>query len=254
MKPPWWPLVEQEANATLRQFTEKLRKKLAEPPEKIIKRKNPFLFRARVDDDVHAFARMVIDAYLSSSEETMFGNTLEEIAISICKHARGGQKSTADNIDLEYIKDDVRCVMQIKSGVNWGNSSQKKTLVRDFQKAARILRQGSPSSRVRCIEGICYGKSEIKDVGTHYRYVGHAFWQEVSGWDGSAQAVLEIIGTHASNGLNEARHKACEGLVHYFKQQGIISLPSAGARTTCPAEENLQYAIDWGKLLDLVLK
>ena len=45
MKPSWWSQVEPEANAAIESFTAKLRRKLAEPPEKLVTRKNPFLFR-----------------------------------------------------------------------------------------------------------------------------------------------------------------------------------------------------------------
>ena len=69
---------------------------------------------------------MVIGAYLSSSEETIFGGVLEKIAILICKHAKGGRKSSAEGIDLEYESNGERTIMQIKSGTNWGNSSQHK--------------------------------------------------------------------------------------------------------------------------------
>lgn len=59
MKPPWWSQVESEANAAIVDFTTKLRRKLAEPPEKLVTRKNPFLFRARVDSDAYEFAQMI---------------------------------------------------------------------------------------------------------------------------------------------------------------------------------------------------
>ena len=64
-----------EANAIVKDFTSKLEKKLCESPEKIIRRKNPFLFRVRAVSNVQTLADMVINAYLSSSEETMFWRT-----------------------------------------------------------------------------------------------------------------------------------------------------------------------------------
>ncbi len=137
MKPAWWSEVEQDADKTIIGFTDKLRKKLIESPEKIIKRKNPFLFRIRIVNDVDELADMILNAYLSSSEETMFGNILEEIAVSICKHAKGGRKSGIHNIDLEYDQNEIRTIIQIKSGMNWGNSSQQKTLRSSFETATK---------------------------------------------------------------------------------------------------------------------
>ena len=255
MKPPWWSQVESEANAAIVDFTTKLRRKLAEPPEKLVTRKNPFLFRVRVDSDAYEFAQMITNAYLSSSEETMFGNVLEEIAISICRHSIGGWKSSADKVDLEYTRDNTRYVMQIKSGTNWGNSSQRQSLVNSFQKATRILRQGNPDLNIRCIEGICYGKSMIRDLGTHTRYVGHSFWKEISNWDGTAVAVMELIGTHASNGLDEVREEAHHRIVSYLVKSDATFPPSrAGASSIGSTQAKTRHRLRWDRLLNLVLE
>ena len=251
MTPDWWSKVEPEAHDTLDRFTEKLRKKLAAPPERIVGRKNPFLFRARIERDAREFARMVTDAYLSSSEETMFGIVLEDIAVSICKHARGGWKSSAAKIDLEYMRDSTRCILQIKSGANWGNSSQKQAMVHSFQQATRILQQGNQTLHVQAIEGICYGKSQVNVLQTHHRYIGHSFWKEISDWDGTAASVMELIGTHASNGLNEARANACRQIVSYLEDNGAAV--SAQPDSHDPQQSVPQSNMEWSKLLDLVL-
>ena len=255
MKPSWWSQVEPEANAAIESFTAKLRRKLAEPPEKLVTRKNPFLFRVRVNSDAYEFAQMITNAYLSSSEETMFGNVLEEIAISICKHSKGGWKSTADKIDLEYARDDTRYIMQIKSGTNWGNSSQRQSLVNSFQKAMKILRQGNPDLNVRCIEGICYGKSMIRDLGTHKRYVGHSFWKEISDWEGTAAAVMDLIGTHASNGLDKAREEAHQRIVSYLEDRGVTYTQAVDKTSSIGSTlAKTEHKIRWDRLLNLVLK
>ena len=251
MTPDWWSKVEPEAHDTLERFTEKLRAKLSAPPERIVGRKNPFLFRARIERDAHEFARMVTDAYLSSSEETMFGNVLEDIAVSICTHARGGWKSSAAKIDLEYVRDSTRCILQIKSGVNWGNSSQKQAMINSFQQATRILQQGNQTLHVQAIEGICYGKSQVNVLPTHHRYIGHSFWEEISGWGGTAAAVMGLIGTHASNGLNEARASACQRIVSYLEDNGAAA--SVQLESHHPHQAVPRCNMEWGKLLDLVL-
>ena len=90
---------------------------------------------------------------------------------------------------------------------------------------------------VRCIEGCCYGKSGINDKGTHERLVGYAFWKEISGWEGAAHAVLELIGEYAENGLQTARAEAHRMVVNYLYERGIAD------------EEGL----DWDKLLGIVM-
>lgn len=240
MKSPyWWSEAEREADPIIGEFVAKLRDKLAVPPEKILMRKNPFLYRVRVKSDADELVKMIIDAYLSSSEETLFGTVLEQVAISVCRHAKGGRKSSTEEIDLEYGDDDKRTLIQIKSGVNWGNSSQHKAQRDAFSRARRILRQGHANLHVRCIEGCCYGKSEIRDRGTHEKIVGNEFWKEISGWDGTAGAVLGLIGRHAANGLTDARTKAQEQMIEFLRREGVAD--SDGI-------------ISWDRLLALIMR
>lgn len=49
----------------------------------LLKRKNPYLFRAKNIQTSGEFVKYALDAFLSSSEETMFGNFLERLAIHI---------------------------------------------------------------------------------------------------------------------------------------------------------------------------
>lgn len=57
----------------------------------ILKRKNPYLFRYKNFDSLKSFVQSLTDASLSSSEETLFGNALERIAIGICEQSYGGR-------------------------------------------------------------------------------------------------------------------------------------------------------------------
>lgn len=239
MRPDWWADAEREADLLVEDFTARLKQKLAVPPEHIITRKNPFLFRIRATSDAHTLAKMVIDAYLSSSEETMFGGVLENIAVVICKHAKGGWKSAVGKMDLEYNTTHTRTIIQIKSGTNWGNSSQHQAQKEAFSKASRILRQGNPDLNVRCVEGCCYGKSKVKDKGAHLQIVGHAFWEEISDWDGTAEAVMSLLGKHAGNGLSDVRKKAYAEMVTFLQNKGVAD---KGGN------------VYWSKLLTLVMQ
>jgi hypothetical protein len=49
----------------------------------ILKRKNPYLFRAKNIRTAEALVKSLFDAYLSSQEETIFGEFLEGLAIFI---------------------------------------------------------------------------------------------------------------------------------------------------------------------------
>jgi hypothetical protein len=90
----------------------------------ILKRKNPYLFKAKNILLAQDLVRILLDAHLSSQEEAIFGNFLEGLAIFINRQVHGGWKSSTEGIDLEFDKGGIRYIMAIKSGPNWGNSSQ----------------------------------------------------------------------------------------------------------------------------------
>ena len=204
----------------------------------LVARKNPFLFCVKAPESASRLAESLIDAFISSSEETKFGDIIEDIAIAICQTAKGGSKSSATGIDLEYGSGRGRTIAQIKSGTNWGNSSQHKKLESDFKVASRVLRQGSSIKNVRAVEGICYGPSKTIDKGSYYRIVGRDFWKDISGWEDAGTAVLHVIRKHAGNGLKGAREKARLRMVNYLELAGI-SEPNGN--------------IHWDRMLDIAM-
>ena len=146
----------------------------------LLRKKNPYLFLARGVSAPRDLARVLVDATLSSSEETMFGQTLEDIAVDVCEAAFGGRKSTATGIDLEFERDGTRYLVAIKSGPGWGNSSQVAKMREDFLRAIRVVRQGRRRIDVQAINGCCYGTPDT-DRGDYRKVCGAAFWELVSG-------------------------------------------------------------------------
>ena len=73
----------------------------------ILKKKNPYLFKAKNITLASDFITEILDAFLSSSEEKLFGDFLEELAIFISASTCGGRKSSATGIDLEFDKNDT---------------------------------------------------------------------------------------------------------------------------------------------------
>src|ERR687895_1478406 len=59
----------------------------------ILKRKNPYLFKAKNVELAGDLVKGIVDAFLSSQEETVFGNLLEGFAIFISHRLYGGFKS-----------------------------------------------------------------------------------------------------------------------------------------------------------------
>ena len=123
----------------------------------VLKRKNPYLFKAKHINTAQDFVKTILDAFLSSQEEGIFGGFLEELAIFICGQVYSGQKSSAEGIDLEFEKDSIRYIVSIKSGPNWGNSSQIAKMRDNFRKTSHKY------PNVVAVNGCCYGKDRKPD-------------------------------------------------------------------------------------------
>ena len=61
-------------------------------------KKNPYLFRAKNITKAQDLVESLLDARLSSSEERLFGDFLEDLAIFIVGQTCGGHKSTAPGV------------------------------------------------------------------------------------------------------------------------------------------------------------
>ncbi|ACS83840.1 PmeII family type II restriction endonuclease [Musicola paradisiaca] len=164
----------------------------------ILKRKNPYLFRVKNLNTSHDLVKSILDAHLSSQEEGIFGGFLEELAIYICHETYRGIKSSAEGIDLEFINDGVRYIISIKSGPNWGNSSQIAKMKDHFRKAKRILgtNAGKPIP-VEAINGCCYGKDNNPIKDEYQKLCGEKFWTLISGDENLYKKIIEPLGFKA---------------------------------------------------------
>ena len=115
----------------------------------VLKRKNPYLFKAKYMQTSEQIIRGIVDAHISSNEETIFGNWLEGLAIFISNEVYRGYKSGITGIDLEFDKENIRYIVTIKSGNNWGNSSQIKKMISDFKTAKKNIARGDIQSLFR---------------------------------------------------------------------------------------------------------
>lgn len=165
----------------------------------LLKCKNPYLYKAKNIHTSEMLIRTILDAYLSSQEETLFGTFLESLAVFICEKVYQGKKSSAEGIDLEFDKDGIRYIVSIKSGPNWGNSSQIKKMTDNFKKAVRIIRSNSQITNIVAVNGCCYGR-DFSDNGDYIKMCGQRFWEFISG---DAQMYINII---EPLGINAKQH------------------------------------------------
>jgi len=61
--------------------------------KEVLKRKNPYLFKAKNILTAQDLVKNLLDAYLQSQEKTLFGDFLEGVAIFVCQKVFGGVKS-----------------------------------------------------------------------------------------------------------------------------------------------------------------
>jgi hypothetical protein len=164
---------------------------------KVLKRKNPYLFKAKYVLTSEQIIKGLVDAHISSNEETIFGDWLEGLAIFINGKVYGGHKSGITGIDLEFDNDGARNIVTIKSGPNWGNSSQIGKMISDFKTAKKTLRTSNSKLNVIAINGCCYGRDNKPDKGDYFKYCGQRFWEFISGNSELFTEIIEPLGYKA---------------------------------------------------------
>lgn len=173
--------VEKYVNENIVTFHDAKLKSLAKQNlKKILRRKNPYLFKAKNITRACDLVENILAAHLSSSEEELFGAFLEDVAIFIAGKTCDGRKSGIKGIDLEFINNSCQYLVSIKSGPNWGNSSQKGKMRDDFENAVKVLKQSSHRINVMPVEGICYGRGKSKFAKNYLRVMGQNFWYLIS--------------------------------------------------------------------------
>jgi len=183
---------------------------------RIMKRKNPYLFKAKNVATADQIVRGLVDAYLSSQEEAIFGDWLEGLAIFINRKVYNGWKSGISGIDLEFDNNFIRYIVNIKSGPNWGNSSQIKKMITDFNSAKKALRTSNSKLNIIPVNGCCYGKDNKPDKkGVYFKYCGQQFWEFISGNSDLYMEIIEPLGFKAKE-KNELFLQAYDQLLNRF--------------------------------------
>ncbi len=193
----------------------------------ILKRKNPYLFKAKNITTAADLVKGIVDAHLSSGEETLFGEFLEGLAIYICGKTFKGQKSSAPGIDLEFNRAGIRYIVSIKSGPNWGNSRQVAKMKDDFQKAGRTLRTSKSQTVVVAVNGCCYGKDDKPDKGSYFKYCGQKFWEFISGDSTMYTKLIEPLG-HRAKEKNDQFKKEYSRILNIFTAEFIADFCEDG--------------------------
>ncbi len=199
--------------------------------------KNPYLFKAKNITTAGDLISGLLEAFLSSSEEKLFGDFLEGLAIFVAEMTCGGHKSAAPGVDLEFINNNVHYIISVKSGPNWGNSSQQDKLEQDLKDAVARVKQSWRGANVQPVLGICYGKTKTSYIRGYMKVVGQNFWYLISENQNLYTDIIEPIGYKAKE-HNEHFLTEKSKVVNRFTKQFIDRF----------CDQN--GAINWDKLVE----
>ena len=145
----------------------------------VMKRKNPYLFRAKAMNGAAQIIEAILAAFVSSSEETIFGNVFFE---PIATAAAQGQKALAEGVDIMVERDDAIYAIAVKSGTSVFNADSRKKQEQNFMAANKLAQQAK--KRFIPIVGYGYGNKKSSNRGLPKFYMelaGKNFWTELTG-------------------------------------------------------------------------
>jgi hypothetical protein len=201
----------------------------------IMKRKNPYLFRAKAMNGAAQIVDAILAAFVSSSEETIFGNVFFE---PIATAASQGQKALAEGVDIMVERDNTIYAIAVKSGTSVFNASSKKKQEQNFMAAQKLAQQ--VHKRFVPIIGYSYGKKKVSDRGVPKFYqelAGQDFWTELTGDDQFYIKLIRYMGTLPEKYVEEfekSYQKAANRLVKEFTTEFCLE----------------DGSIDWEKLVE----
>ena len=187
--------------------------------QKVMRRKNPYLYRAKAMKSAAEIVESVLMAFVSSSEETVFGNCFfEPIAVA----ASGGNKALAEGIDIMIHDKETNVItaIAVKSGPAVFNADSKKRQEQNFVQASKLAQQAK--ARYEAYIGYCYGKKAESGRGKPRIYqelAGKKFWTELTGDEEFYTKIITYMGDMPEKYVadyKESYNKAFNRLVREF--------------------------------------
>lgn len=202
--------------------------------KQILLRKNPYLYKALGTQSATEIIEGILSAYLSSSDEGIFGDAFFE---PIAKAVSGGVVSPSEGVDIAIETRTRYLAVSVKSGPNQYNSSQKKRQSDEFQTLRRRLMK--LKKQFDAMLGHCYGKLHTDPSRTQiYRdRSGQEFWKELTGDKNFYIKLIQLMQESIILKHREEYRKAWQQAVNRYVREFTTDF--------C----DTQGVIDWEKLL-----
>ena len=163
----------------------------------IVRSKNPYLYRVKAMQTSAEIIESILQAFVSSSEETIFGNCFfEPIAIA----ASNGTKSAVTGVDVEVndSDSDTKYLIAVKSGTSIFNADSAKKQADNFAAAKRTLKTSGGKTHFEAIVGYAYGTKRDSGRGKAKIYeevAGEEFWEAITGDNKFYTKIISYMGT-----------------------------------------------------------
>ncbi len=194
---------------------------------KILKRKNPYLYRAKGINSAGQIVSGILSAYVSSSEETVFGNSFfEPLAVVVS----GGQKAVTEGVDITVDKDNTIYSIAVKSGTSVFNADSRKRQEQNFQSAQKRAQQAHKAFFP--VVGYGYGKKKVAPTKEKFykELAGKDFWEWLTGDPEFYTKIIKYMGSRPdeyAKKFEDAYNKAENRMIRQFtlkycKEDGSI--------------------------------
>ena len=143
-----------------------------------LKRKNPYLFKATGTEKAQDIVEGLLNAYMSSSDEGIFGDAFFE---PLAKKISGGGVAPSEGVDVAIESSTRYLAIAVKSGTSVFNADSRKRQSQNFEALRR--RMVKLQKNFDALVGYCYGNKEFKPKSSvaFRELAGQAFWEELTG-------------------------------------------------------------------------
>lgn len=177
-----------------------------------LKRKNPYLFRAVGVQKASEIVEGLLEAYMSSSDEGIFGDSFFE---PLAKIVSGGVVAPSEGVDVAIETDTKYTAIAVKSGPSVFNVQSKKKQALDFKALENRLRK--LQKYFDPIVGYAYGckQQKRKNTSSFRELAGQSFWYEITGDQDFYLKIIRLMKDKPQKHLPEYK-KAWDAAVNRF--------------------------------------